>query len=76
MKVTANFPFNVDTGKTTSTRATKQPSVAEAGSLIWHIKGERDPWVAVAPKVGTHRPESDWLAPLVLLHICLKRGLH
>ncbi len=65
MKVTANFPFNMDTGKTTSTRATKQPSVAGAGSLIWHIKGERDPWVAVAPKVGTHRPtspESDWLA--------------
>lgn len=65
MKVTANFPFTMDTGKTTSTRATKQPSVAEARSLIWHIKEERDPWVAVAPKVGTQRPtspESDWLA--------------
>lgn len=71
MKVTANFPFNVDMGKTTSTRITKQPSVGEAGSLIWHIKGEHDPWVAVVPKVGTHRPtspESDWL-----LHQCCRR---
>lgn len=65
MKVTANFPFNMDTGKTTCVGATKQPSVAGAGSLIWHIKGERDPWVAGAPKVGTHiptSPGSDWLA--------------
>lgn len=68
MKVMGNFLFNLDKEKTT----TKQPSVGKAGSLIWHIKGERHPWVGSQGRNMQTYFACIWLAGcLVLLHICL-----